>query len=237
MTDIDPIDAFLDAPAAAPQPDAIDAFLDAAPQQPAAAASPQTTKVNFYGRAIDVDPADVASSLASFRETPEFAAMIDKTREADWGASSAAGGVNDPADKLATVRLYYPDAQPYSDDNFVFTHPETGKPTLYNAPGLSLRDVFSVTRDVTVAAAGGVGAVGGFLLGAPSGPGALVTTLGGAAGGSALGGAAFDATMENFGYKIDTRSLDERVSIRRSKAWQARPARARECCSPRAHRS
>jgi hypothetical protein len=48
---------------------------------------------------------------------------------------------------------------PYGEDNFLFFDPDSGKFTLYNAPGLDFRDVSSLTKTGVEIVGGGLGAV------------------------------------------------------------------------------
>ena len=44
-------------------------------------------------------------------------------------------------DRLATLRRFYPDAQPEGSDNFVYTDPKSGDRVLYNEQNRSLMGV------------------------------------------------------------------------------------------------
>lgn len=98
-------------------------------------------------------------------------------------------------DRLATLQQRYPDARPYGPDNFVFTDPGTGRPTLYKqdrrklfgVPLPSLGDAASVMPEAAEYLGGTFGA-GLAAMSAPAtgGMGALAMPLGyglGAAGG------------------------------------------------------
>ena len=62
--------------------------------------------------------------------------------------------------------------KPYGEDNFIFTHPETGNPTLYNpdtrlkipligdVPVPDLGDIASISREVYQTAGSSVGLLG-----------------------------------------------------------------------------
>src|SRR5262245_36473335 len=88
-----------------------------------------------------------------------FEKGLDKRSGANASARRDVGGAITPMDKLATLRRYYPDAQPYGDDNFVFTDPSTGRPTLYNPPGLDPGDIPSLTPEAFEFTGGTVGAL------------------------------------------------------------------------------
>lgn len=88
-----------------------------------------------------------------------FNQSLDKRRGAPFGVRAVVGSLENPQDRLATLRKWYPDAQPYDDDNSVFTDPDTGRPTLYNPPGiiLDLGDFASVGGEVAEFGGGVVG--------------------------------------------------------------------------------
>lgn len=148
----------------------------------------------------------------------EFAANVDKKRGAPAEVRAMVGSAP-PQDRLANIQRYYPGAQPFGDDNFVFTDPESKQPTLYNPSGLDFGDVASVAREGTQAVGAGLGAtfggLGGFVVGTPTGPGALLTGAGGAAAGAGLGnaagGALFDAAFNWIAGRVDTRGSGERM--------------------------
>ena len=69
---------------------------------------------------------------------------VDTQTGAPLGVRSFVGAAQTPADKLATLKQYYPDAVPvevfdpengarkFGRGNFVFTDPETGQKTLFD---------------------------------------------------------------------------------------------------------
>jgi len=83
--------------------------------------------------------------------------LIDREKGASAAARNAVGGAPNPQDRLATLQKYYPDAQPYGNNNFLFTEPSTGRPTLYNEKGLSVGDIASVTPEIMEMAGGTAG--------------------------------------------------------------------------------
>lgn len=133
-----------------------------------------------------------------------FEASIDKTRGAPASVRERVGGAA-PQDRLANIQQFYPDAQPYGDNNFVFTDPETGAPTVYNPSGFDAGDVASVAREGTQAVASTLGAVAGGFAALPTGPGAIGGAVVGAGLGNALGGALYDAAATWIGGRINTR--------------------------------
>lgn len=149
----------------------------------------------------------VQSAISGFMQTMEFDDIVDKDTGAPAYVRGIVGSVYKPEDKLATLKRHYPDAVPYKDGNFVFTNPNTGRPTLYNPKGIDIGDVASVAREVTQTVTSGIGAAagatGGGIISIPTGgtaapisvpAGAIV----GAGVGSAIGGAAFDKLLGAF---------------------------------------
>ncbi len=144
--------------------------------------------------------------------------MIDQSSGAPSYIRQVVGTFYDPESRLATLQKYYPDAQPYGDDNFVFTNPETGKPTLYNPKGIDTGDVSSLTKEAFVATGSAMGAfVGGgagTLASAPTvGLVAPATTAAGVVVGAGLGAGiasnVFDAWMTLTGQTRDVRTARE----------------------------
>jgi hypothetical protein len=113
---------------------------------------------------------------------------IDKTTGAGATARMAAGTARTSQDKLATIRQYYPDAQPYGDGNFVFTDPKTGRPTMFNEqnsrmfgiPLPTVGDIAGATPEIVEAVGGAMGAAAGTTLG----PGGTVAGAGLGGGGA-----------------------------------------------------
>jgi hypothetical protein len=161
----------------------------------------------------------IKRAIAHYRSTPEFDAAIDKESGAPARVRMLVGSAPE-GDKLANLKRFYPDATPHGEGNFVFTDPGTGKPTLYNPKGLDLGDVAGVAREASQAVGGALGAAfggaGGLVVGAPAGPGAALTATKGAVIGAGLGTAAggqlFDAAVEFFHGRIDSRSLAARTA-------------------------
>lgn len=86
---------------------------------------------------------------------------LDK-RGAPAVVRAAVGNARTPEDRLSTLRRYYPDAEPYEDDNFVFTDPQTKRKTIYNPKGLDFGDIPSIGPEIAEmigGAAGGAAAV------------------------------------------------------------------------------
>lgn len=112
------------------------------------------------------------------------------------------GAAPTPEDRLATLRKTFPDAQPYGDENFVYTDPK-GVRTLYNPEGLDMGDVPSVGPEI----AQGIGGIAGGVAGAPGGiPGVLAGVGLGATGAEEL----YNAGMRAAGTE-DSRDLLQRA--------------------------
>ena len=145
-------------------------------------------------------PEQINTAITAFRNTPEFDSIVDKRRGAPADVRALVGGA--PIDdRLANLRQYYPDAQPYKEDNFVFTDPSTGRPTLYNPKGFDPGDVFSVGREASQAVGGTLGAMAGSFVS----PG--LGTVVGAGAGTAGGGELFDIAMQTMAGQINTQGV------------------------------
>lgn len=137
---------------------------------------------------------------------------VDDKRGAPASVRAIVGSVPDQ-DRLANIQKYYPDAIPSGEDNFTFTDPTTGRPTLYNPPGLDVGDVASVGREAAQmigATGGGIAAAGAA---APTGfMAAPVAIPVGAALGSQGAGELYDRIMGFFNKTEDSRNLGQRLS-------------------------
>lgn len=135
---------------------------------------------------------------------------VDKKTGANWKARMAVGGIN-MRDKLATAKQYYPDAQMYGEDNIVFTHPETGNPTLLNPPGLDFGDIPGVGREGAEMVGSGLGvAVAAATTPLTAGTSLLAIPTAAGLGGS-TGGALYDAAMQYIGGVPDSRGVGQRA--------------------------
>ena len=124
--------------------------------------------------------------LAAAAGAPTDPKRIDQ-RGAPVRVRVAVGNARTPEDRLATLRRYYPDAEPYGDDNFIFTDPQTGRPTIYNKPGLDFGDIPSIGPEI----AEGIGGIAGGAAATASAPvtgGASLLTVPAAAGAGAAAG-------------------------------------------------
>jgi hypothetical protein len=209
-------------------PDAVMGIPPQDPEKPKgdllSASDDDFVEIDFHGMTVEVPKRaskdQVKAMLKKAMLTPEFDSMVDKQTGASYKAAFATGSRSDAASRLATLRMHYPDATPYGDDNFVFTHPQTGRPTLYNPTGFEGRDVASLGADIMVGIGSGIGATMGTIFGvgagAPSGPGAVATGISGgvlgAGWGSAFTRGAFDALAEMHGIVVDKRTVTEELT-------------------------
>jgi hypothetical protein len=138
------------------------------------------------------------------------AEALDKRTGAPAEVREMVGGAPQQ-DRLEQIRRYYPDAQPYQDDNFVFNDPQTNRPTLYNPPGLDYGDLPSVGRDIVSGVGGAVGAAGAAVMAPFTGGAGLLAVPAGAGIGATLGGAAYDALRMARG-GVDTRGPVQRTT-------------------------
>ena len=206
-------------PAVEEEPAAVEpAPVETAPVAPAAV--PQVKIFEYEGQRFKL-PADVTQEeleqiIAKYESTPAYAAKkaqtdkswerenIDSESGAPISVSMVVGPPGELSDdeRLKTLRNYYPDAVPYGEDNFIFIDPDSGKFTLYNAPGLDFRDVSEYTKTGVEIVTGTLGAAAGFVSGVFTGPGAVVTAPTGAvigAGiGTEVGARLFDVSMGIF---------------------------------------
>lgn len=142
--------------------------------------------------------------------------LIDQERGAPADVRAAVGAASTPQDRLSTIRQFFPDAQPYLGDNFLFTDPETNRPTLYNPVGMDLGDLASIGPEIgeTVGgAAGGALAVPPAVAGIPAtGGGSLALVPVGVGLGAGAGREIVTTSASNFGNTIDTRGAGQRLS-------------------------
>lgn len=155
-----------------------------------------------------VDPATAQRLEVLFRKMTE---PEDKVSGAPAPVRGVVGNAP-PQDRLANLRRFYPDAEPYDGDNFVFTDPGTGLRTLYNPKGIDSGDFASVTREGAEFIGGAVGAVAGAPVATPYG------SVVGAGLGAEIAGQGVDALMRGTQGMIDTRSggqigLDATVGV------------------------
>jgi hypothetical protein len=151
--------------------------------------------------------ADAAGNAADAKRLLEIAKslskpiMIDTKSGAPKAVRALVGGAPEKG-RLSTLRQFYPDARPDIVDpsNFVFTNPDTGRPTLYNPQGLDLGDVPSVGREAASYVGSGLGAAAGTAIGLPAGPVAGWAMGGAGAGvGGPLFEEGFDTVAKQFG--------------------------------------
>jgi hypothetical protein len=152
--------------------------------------------------------------LASVKGSDLLEGAIDMKSGAPARVRLMVGSAPDK-DRLAEVKRFYPDAEPFGEDNFVFTDQKTGKKTLYNPKGLDAGDVASIAREGAQAVGSAMGATLGAAGSALTGPAAPATvipaTAAGAGAGSAVAGSLFDIARSLAG-GVDTRNAPERLT-------------------------
>lgn len=155
------------------------------------------------------DQFDTGNPFDKFDGTP------DAKSGAPLSVRAIVGGAQKPSDRLLNLRKYYPDAEPYGEDNFIFTDPATGRKTIYNPKGFDVGDIASVGGEVSEYGGGVLGAamaVPPAVAAAPATGGASLLGIPAAYGLGAAGGReAFDLSMNTLGGKIDTRNVGERT--------------------------
>lgn len=123
----------------------------------------------------------------------------------------AVGNARTPEDRLSTLKRYYPDAEPYGEDNFIFTDPQTKRPTIYNPEGMDFGDIPSIGPEI----AEGIGGFAGGAAAAASAPitgGASLITVPAAAGvGAASAREMYDLATKALIGTDDTRGVGTKV--------------------------
>jgi len=137
---------------------------------------------------------------------------MDKKSGAPMKVRALVGNTKKPEDAISTLQKYYPDAQPYGEDNYVFTDPDTGRPTLYNPEGFESGDLAEWGRAAAQFAGGVVGGGVGLAGSTPTGlTAAPVMVPSGAALGSQFAGQLYDQGARWLG-QDDTRSVPEAIT-------------------------
>lgn len=172
-------------------------------QTPEKPAKPQKFGVNFGGAVFRFDQGttkeQVLETLKTFRKSDRFDRIVDKESGAPTLYRALADELQDPTDKLKTIKNFYPDADFYGEDNFIFKDPESGKFTLFNPTGFDVGDVAGYARTGFQIAGSTIGAAVGGTGGAVVGPaGAISGGVALAGVGNVVGGQAFDAVTSLF---------------------------------------
>jgi hypothetical protein len=138
---------------------------------------------------------------------------INKTTGAPVGVRAAVGAATTGQDKLSTLRKFFPDAQQYDKDNFIYTDPKTKRPTLMNEnnpvffgiPLPTMGDIAGAGPEIAEFVGSGTGAA----LMAPFTPAAMV---GGAGAGGALFKKIYEMGMQYGGPTVETRPAMEQAA-------------------------
>ena len=184
--------------------------------------SGETVTFDYAGLNVELpveyanDPVLKEKALAKVRNSSDFDEIIDRTTGASTFVRTLAPPSKSSEDRLATIRKYYPDAVKHGEDNFLFTNPETGKPTLFDETrggilGIqSAGDITQYGREVAKIG-GGILGLGSSVAGAiPTGGSSLLASSAVAAAGSTTAGYAYDVLIEALG-GVDTRNATERA--------------------------
>jgi hypothetical protein len=131
---------------------------------------------------------------------------INKTTGAPVGVRAAVGAATTGEDKLSTLRKFFPDAQQYDKDNFIYTDPKTKRPTLMNEnnpvffgiPLPTVGDIAGAAPEIVEMVGSGIGAA----VMSPFGPPGMV---GGAGAGGALFKKLYEMGMQYGGPTVETR--------------------------------
>lgn len=159
--------------------------------------------------------ADAAGDKASAQKLADYIRMlsamppgtdINRTTGAPVGVRAAVGAATTREDKLTTLRKFFPDAQQYDKDNFIYTDPKTKRPTLMNEnnpvffgiPLPTMGDIAGAGPEIAEFVGSGVGAA----VMSPFGPPGMV---GGAGGGGALFKKIYEMGMQYGGPTAETR--------------------------------
>lgn len=138
---------------------------------------------------------------------------INKTTGAPVGVRAAVGAATTGEDKLTTIRKFFPDAQQYDKDNFIYTDPKTKRPTLMNEnnpvffgiPLPTVGDIAGAAPEIAEMVGSGVGAA----VMSPFGPPGMV---GGAGAGGALFKKIYEMGMQYGGPTVETRPAIEQAA-------------------------
>ncbi len=146
---------------------------------------------------------------------PVVSENIDVTKGAPLSVRSAVASAQRPEDKLTALQSFYPDAQLYKGDNYVFTDPKTNRPTLFNPEGLDYGDFAEFGRGAAELAGGGIGGaiavVGGQLGPQVAIPEEIFTVPAAVGLGATIAGDLYDMMLRGIYDVKDTRSSIEIV--------------------------
>lgn len=136
-----------------------------------------------YFRYLGGEPTDRSSWSEVRQDDPRQREAPDARTGAPMEVRAAVASARTPEDRLATLRNFFPDAVPLEGgENYIFTHPESGRPTLFDETegmlpgrlgGIRLRDIIGdgapflgeMIGGVAGAAAGTGGGVPGIMAG------------------------------------------------------------------------
>ena len=155
---------------------------------------------------------DQTGSLpAGFTLVPE---TTDVSSGAPAGTRMAVASAHQDIDRLATIRKHFPDAQPYGEDNFIFTHPQTGKPTLMRPEGWmpTVGGAAALAPDVIEMLGGAAGAGMATAAGVPTAGASALAIPAAAGAGAATARGLWDKMAQQTLGTVDTRGGGEQAA-------------------------
>lgn len=214
--------------AQAPRPQPVAAEMTMAQAQPRASAPPQVGAVRgaFDAFSNFVMPSAQAAEMPAGGDDLKLKrlqaqALLQQKRLADpnridqRGAPvrvrTAVGNARTPEDRLSTIRRFFPDAEPYGEDNFIFTDPETKRPTIYNPSGMDFGDIPSIGPEIAEMLGGTAGAAAAIGTTPATGGASLLTIPAAAGTGAAAGREMYDLATKAIVGGDDTRAAGTRL--------------------------
>jgi hypothetical protein len=169
-----------------------------------------------------------SAAQKSRRDTPPQAfvpsVLEEASRDFVQGAPPAVRalvGAQFEENRLAALQQFDPTAVRLGENNFAYTDPDTGLPTLYNPEGFDVGDIASLPIETAEAVGAGVGGLTGALSGAAltavtTGPAAPVAAPVGAIAGAAVGTGAGAMLFRNAAEQIAMQLAD----VEDPRTWQ-----------------
>lgn len=120
-----------------------------------------------------------------------------------WSQRASVDTSRGPDAQFLAAQNYDPNATRFGPDNFIINN------TLHNPPGFDSGDLAQFGRPVAEGLGAVTGGIVGLAGGAPTGPGAIATSMLGAGVGGETAGQLYDLGMQYFGGAEDTRGFTE----------------------------
>ncbi|MBI1425779.1 MAG: hypothetical protein GC149_20325 [Gammaproteobacteria bacterium] len=171
------------------------------------------------GRLGDVSTEGLMAIRDAVKPKADPEKQIDRKTGAPIRVRAAVGAAITPEDRLTTIKKFYPDAEPYDRNNFVYTNPKTGQQTLYNEENSkvlgvkvpSAGDIVSAGPEAAEFIGGTLGGVGGTIAAPFTGPAAPAMPYLGIGAGATGGRETYNALAEALLGTEDTRSKGQKV--------------------------